>query len=266
MFKKDFSLLIIIALAVSLHGLVGCSDNDNVVGPAPFPTDAVVFDDEFGSTVTFQAFSGSKLDAVQLDQVNTYANSAQGLVITVPDSGVGEGSYAGGAFTSGVARDLSGYNALSFYAKASRDVSLNVAGIGNDNTGTSIYTAEANNLALTTSWQKYTIPLPLAAKLTAEQGLFYFAEGPEGGVGCTIWIDEVLFENLATVTNPRPTIETQTVDVEIGEAIGVSNGTVTFSVDGDDLVMSAMPGYFTFTSSNTGIVSIAADGSATSVG
>ena len=102
MFKKDFSLLIIIVLAISLHGLVGCSDDDNVVGPAPFPTDAVVFDDEFGSTVTFQAFSGSKLDAVQLDQINTYSGS-QALVITVPDSGVGEGSYAGGAFTSGVA-------------------------------------------------------------------------------------------------------------------------------------------------------------------
>jgi hypothetical protein len=250
--RTSVHLLAMVAIFVTI-GLVGCSDDDSGLGPAPFPTNNEVFIDEFGSSVTFQAFLGSKLDAVQTDQSTTYQGSLS-LIITVPDSGDASGSYAGGAFTAGIARDLTEYNALTFWAKASTDATLNVAGIGNDNTGTSKYTAEVTNLALTTSWQKFVIPIPLSEKLNAEQGLFYFAEGPEDGVGNTIWFDEIQFEQLSTVTNPRPALTTQTIDVESGGIVNVGNPVVTFDVIGTDLNVSAMPGYFTFTSSNTGIV------------
>lgn len=265
MFRMNIVLGSCLVLILIFLGLIGCSDNSAVVIPAPFPTDAVVFQDEFGSSVTFQAFAGSKLDALQLEQVETYSGS-QGLVITVPDSGDVSGSYAGGAFTADVARDLTGYNAITFWAKASRAVTLNVAGIGNDNTGTSKYTAEVNNLSVTTSWQKYIIPIPLAAKLTSEQGLFYFAEGPENGSGCTIYIDEIIFENLASITNPRPAITTETIEVESGDMFTVGNGSVTFAVDGTDIDVSAMPGYFTYLSSNTSIVSVGTDAQFTASG
>ncbi|MDH3891230.1 MAG: Ig-like domain-containing protein [candidate division Zixibacteria bacterium] len=217
-----------------------------------------MFIDEFGNSVTFEAFLGSKLDAVQIDQ--TGYQSSRSLIVTVPDSGDASGSYAGGAFTANVARDLTDYNALTFWAKASTAATLDVAGIGNDNTGTSKYTAEVTNLAITTGWQKYTIPIPLSEKLDAEQGLFYFAEGPEGGVGNTIWFDEVQFAQLSTITNPRPALTSRTIDVESGETVDVGNAIVTFDVDGTDINVSAMPGYFTFTSSNTGVVSVDADG------
>lgn len=258
MFQRPSVHLAAVVTILLTIGLVSCSDDDNGVGPAPFPTQSEVFMDEFGSSVTFQAFAGSKLDAVQTDQ-NGY-QSSRSLIITVPDVGDPNGSFAGGAFTADIARDLTGYNALTFWAKATTAATLDVAGIGNDNTGTSKYTAEVTNLALTTSWQKYVIPIPLADKLTAEQGLFYFAEGPENGVGNTIWFDEIQFENLSTVTNPRPALTTQTIDVESGETIRVGNSVVRFDVDGTDLNVSAMPGYFTFTSSNTGVVSIDAEG------
>lgn len=230
----------------------------------PAPSN-VVFQDEYGPRTTYQAFGGSKLDAVQIDVDSTYAGP-QGLVITIPDAGDPSGGYSGGAFTDSVGRDLSGFNALTFWAKASTSATLDVAGIGNDNTGTSMYTAEMTALPLTTTWQKFVIPLPLPAKLDAEKGLFYFAEGPEGGLGYQIWMDEVLFEDLATITNPRPAIASQTIDVEVGDPIAVGNGTVTFDVDGSDVVISAMPGYFTFLSSDPGVVSVGGDGVITAVG
>ncbi len=232
------------------------------VAPVDCPAQPnVVFVDEYGNTVSYEAFGGSKLDAVQVDLDSMYAGTA-GLVITVPDVGDPSGSYAGGAFTAD-ARDLTEFNALTFWAKASRAATLDVAGIGNDNTGLSQYTAQVGGLALTTSWQKYVIPFPLAEKLSAEAGLFFFAEGPEGGVGCQIWIDEIIFEDLATITNPRPALPVQTVEAESGNTFTVNNGSVIFDIDGTDMTVSAMPRYFTFTSSNPSIVSVGLDGTLT---
>ncbi|MDH4032557.1 MAG: hypothetical protein OEV80_02030, partial [candidate division Zixibacteria bacterium] len=131
--RTSVHILAVVAIIVMI-GLLGCSD-DNGVGPAPFPTQSEVFIDEFGNSVTFEAFLGSKLDAVQIDQ--TGYQSSRSLIVTVPDSGDASGSYAGGAFTANVARDLTDYNALTFWAKASTAATLDVAGIGNDNTGTS---------------------------------------------------------------------------------------------------------------------------------
>lgn len=261
MLKGKLTHLIILIIILPIIGIVGCGDED-IIGPAPFPTDHVVFQDEFGNAVTFEAFLGSKLDAVQLGS----ADGSPVLVVTVPDSGDASGSYAGGAFTTSIARDLSSYNALTFYAKASREVILNVAGLGNDNTGNSIYTAEANNLPLTTSWKKFTIPIPLSEKLIAERGLFYFAEGPENGVGCTIWFDNVIFENLNTITEISPVITTQTIDTEVGKTLNLGNGLVTSDVDGISIIVSAMPAYFTYTSTNSAIVSVGIDDIITAAG
>ncbi len=244
--------------------LIGC-DNDRPLEPAGFPTDAVVFKDEFGSSVTFQAFAGSKLDALDVDQVNTYSGS-QALHVIVPNVGDPSGSYAGGAFTADIARDLTQYNALTFYARASMNATLNVAGIGNDNTGTSRFTAEVNNLELTTEWQKYVIPIPLSARLSSEKGLFYFAEGPEEGNGYQIWFDEIIFETLGTISNPQPTIPTATIEAEVNDTITISGATVTFDVEGSSQTVSAMQGYFTFFSSNEDAVNVAGNGVITAVG
>lgn len=263
MFKKDLINLSVFVLLLLTIGMIGCGD-EKPSEPAPFPTNAEVFIDEFGNSVTFQAFAGSKLDAVQIDAIETYQGS-QSLIITVPDVGDPNGSFAGGAFTADIARDLTEFNALTFWAKASTEATLDVAGIGNDNTGTSKYTAEINNLPLTTAWTKYIIPIPLSSKLEAEQGLFYFAEGPENSVGNTIWFDEIQFESLNTITNATPVIVTQTIDIELNEEVKIDNSTVTFLVDGNAQIVEAMMGYFTFTSSDTSIVSVDSDGVITGI-
>lgn len=241
-----------------------CSRDLDTLEPAAFPTLSAVFSDNFVAT-SFQAFGGSKVDAVQIDAETRLRGSAS-LKVTVPGPGDASGGYAGGAFVANVARDLTGYNALTFWAKGSIAAKLDVAGLGNDNTGASQYPAQVTGLQLTTTWKKYVIPIPLASKLERERGAFFFAEGPENGAGYTIWFDEIQFEKLATVGNPRPAIASATLNDEVGASFKVSGTTVTFDVGGSDVTVEAAPAYFTFRSSNEAVARVAADGSIQIVG
>ncbi len=252
------------AIAVASLAATGC-DRDSATEPAPPNTDPTVFSDNFGDNVTYQAFLDSKVDAVTIVTNERYEGTAS-LKVTVPAPGDPAGGFAGGAFTTTEARDLSGYNALTFWAKASMAATLDVAGLGNDNTATSLYEAKWSGIALTTTWTKYVIPIPLAAKLSSEDGLFFFAEGPESGIGYDVWFDEIMFETVSTVRNPRPAIATQTLGVEVGEMVSVGGTTVTFDVGGTDQLIEAFPGYFTFSSSNQSVATVSADGAIDVVG
>jgi hypothetical protein len=235
----------LVAVAAALAWAVsGCATH---VG-TPAIQDPAVFDDGFGEGVDFQAFGGSKLDALSIDSTVTHSGTVA-LKIVVPAAGDPSGTYAGGAFTHGRGRNLTGYDVLSFWAKADHAISLNVAGIGNDNTGTSKYEAKRSNVALTTDWVRYTIALPLPAKLKDEGGLFFFAEGPEAGQGATIWFDDIVFEKSGTVTDPRPAIQTATLTPDVGSYVSVPGTQVTFAVDGVDQTLDMMQGYLTFASS-----------------
>ena len=249
---------------IALLGLISCVD-DSGMEPAPFPSDPNVFLDAPGNTVDLQAFLGSKLDALQIDDAEAYEGS-RSIEITVPPLGYPNGSYAGGAIVAGIARNLTEYDALTFWAKAAKSATLDVVGIGNDNTGTSKYTAEVKNLPLTTSWQQFIIPIPDASRLIEERGLFYYAEGPENGEGNIIHFDEIKFETLGTIINPRPVLTPKVVEVEIGQTIALENLLVTFDINGTDADVSAMPGYFTFSSSNSSAVVVGSDGTVTAVG
>lgn len=236
-----------------------CRD-DSPTGLAGTPRDGRVFIDNFIAS-DFQAFGGSKLDAVALDTEVKYRGSSS-LRVTIPAPGDPTGGYAGGAFVASAARDLTGYDALTFYARASVAATLNVAGLGNDNTGNSLYTAERNNIPLTTAWTKVVIPIPLASRLTAEQGLFFFAEGAEGATGYTLWLDDIQFETLGTIANPRPTLADASLTVEVGGTQQIGGLGVTFAVGGVDQTITAFPSYFTFTSSNTTVATVNAAGRA----
>lgn len=247
-----------LVLAAFLAMTASACRDDSPTGLAGTPRDGRVFIDNFISA-DFQAFSGSKLDAVQLDTDIKYRGSTS-LRVTVPAEGSTSGGYAGGAFVASAPRDLSQYDALTFYARADVAATLNVAGLGNDNTGTSSYTAERNAIPLTTAWTKVIIPIPLASRLTAERGLFFFAEGFEAPAGYTFWLDDIQFETLGTITNPRPALGVETILTEVGATQQVSGLNVTFAVNGADQTVSAAPGYFTFTSSNTSVATVNASG------
>ncbi|MFA7329459.1 MAG: hypothetical protein WC326_00145 [Candidatus Delongbacteria bacterium] len=260
--ERNLSLLAALLL-VLLSGTSCERDSDD---PAPQPSDSEVFLDGFGPDVTFYAFADSKLDALGIEYSDTYQGS-QALRVSVPAEGDPSGWFAGGTLVTQTAgRDLSAYNALTLWVKSSLPATLGVLGLGNDNTGTSRFTTEWAQVSVGTAWQKLVIPIPLAERLTDEKGLFHFAAGHMDGAGYTLWFDEVQFEDLDTITDPRPTIPTLTLQAEAGSSVELPGGSVTFAVDGVDQLLSCLPGYFTFSSSDEAVATVGTDGSLQVVG
>ncbi|MBT8336095.1 MAG: Ig-like domain-containing protein, partial [Gemmatimonadetes bacterium] len=233
----------------------GCARDLDPLGPASFPPDPAIFIDGFGAGVGFAAFGGSKADAVDIDQVVRYTGDAA-LQITIPDFGDPTGSYAGGAFVTNTPRDLSGFNALTFWARASRNLTLDVAGLGNDNTGTSMFSAETSGLAVTTTWSKFVVPIPDASRLEQERGLFFFAEGPENQQGAILWVDELQYEQVSGLSAPRPAINTQSIRTEVGGSAQVAGTRATYTFDGRDVTVGASASYFTYASSDPGVATV----------
>lgn len=245
MSARSTRVLVLIAAVLGFTAS-GCAKHHGVL--APTIKDPVVYDDGFGANVDFQAFSGSKYDAISIDSTEKFSGTTS-IKITVPDPGDPSGGYAGGAFTTNRARDLTVYNALTFYARSNRPITFNELGLGNDNTGRSKYTATWANVPIGVTWTKYVIPIPLASRLRDEKGMFFFAEGPEDGAGSTVWFDDIQYEFLTTITNPRPSFTTQALSPDVGADLAVPGTKVTFAVDGIDQEIGAMQGYFTFVSS-----------------
>ena len=246
--------------------VAGCERDTDTLDPAPISTDPVVFTDAFGQGVDYQAFLDSKLDAVQTTTSNVHSGTAA-LEVTVPGPDNPTEWFAGGAFVANVPRDFSGYDALTFWARSSKGMAtLNVAGIANDNSGNSLYEAAVNDLPLTTTWTKYILPIPLPARLTMEKGLFFFAEGYESdNVSYQIWFDDIVFEKTGLVSNPRPALVPGTASAFVGATVDISGTSVTFDVDGSDVTVEHLPGYFSFASSNDTVAQVV-DGNIVVVG
>ena len=248
-----------VSVAVLLVVASGCDRDPNTLEPAQFPAIGEVFLDEFSAGLNFSAFGGSKVDALGVDTEVKY-RGARSLRFTVPSVGDPSGFYAGGAFFSELGRDLTGYNVLTFYSKASMVATLGVVGFGNDNSGNSQFAAELSDVPVTTSWQKYVIPIPLPSKLGSETGLFQIAAGAANGSGYDIWFDEVQFERLGTLGPAQPSIASQEAMVTVSETLSVTGLWINFDLDGAPRGVRPSPRYFTFSSSNPSVASVDADG------
>ena len=186
-----------------LFGLVivfslGCKRDISGLQSPTFPNTAEVFIDGFTGDLQYAAFGGSDVTAFQVDNQISYGGTLASMRYDVPDANSPNGSYAGGVYFSTTGRDLSGYNALTFYIKASQAATIGVIGFGND-LGANKYQVTMNNLPVSSVWKKVIIPIPDGSKLTAEKGMFYYATGPENGRGYSFWVDEVKFEKLSTL-------------------------------------------------------------------
>ena len=242
-----------------------CLRDLDTLEPASFPAEPEVFYDAFGPSVRFAAFGGSKVDALDIEYEEVYRGTAA-LRLTIPAPTDPSGGFAGGAFFATMPRDLTGFDAVTFWAKASTAATLNTVGLGNDNTGTSLYPATMDGLPLSTRWTKYAMPIPLPSKLSREPGLFLMAEASEYEVGYSLYFDDIQFERLGTVVNPRPTIPSRTVFGEIGGTLAVGGTQVTFDVNGRDHTVLASPRYFDFKSSNPAVARVNPDGAVSLVG
>ncbi len=263
-YKKGVFFL---ALAFVIN--VSCErDLSDEVEFATFPATAEVFTDApigLGTNFYFP-YEGSKPTAWSVDEKVSYEGIAS-MRFDVPNVNDPEGNYAGAIFRidgEGSGRDLSGFDALTFWAKASQAVTIGEIGFGED-FGENKYVTTRINVSLTTNWVKYIIPIPDPSKLIQERGMLRYSAGgigPVGNeVGYTFWLDEVKFEKLGTIAQPQPKIlngEDVAQQTFTGSKIDIAARglTQTFNVSGKNVTVNTTPAYFTFTSSNTGVAVI----------
>ncbi|WP_299124883.1 Ig-like domain-containing protein [uncultured Winogradskyella sp.] len=230
---------------------------------ASFSSEGEIFIDNFVGMGTnfYLPFADSKLDAFSVDNDEGFESSAS-YRVDVPNASDPTGSYAGAILrVDGAGRDLSGYDALTFWAKASQGVNVDAVGFGQDFLQNE-FQVTANNLSIGTNWAKYTIPIPDASKLVEERGVFWYAAGTQAtnGSGYVIWFDEIKFESLGTIAHPRPKIfdgndmTQQTFNLA---TINIYGLTQTFNLaNGINQTVAITPGYFEFTSSNPNVATV----------
>ncbi len=242
---------------------VACERDEEDLKPAVFPTNPEVFIDGFSAGLNYAVFGGASPTAFDVDNQVTYNNSKASMRFDVPNAGDPSGSYAGGVFFTSSARDLSGYNALTFYAKAAQSATIGLIGFGND-MGPSTFQVSISDLQLSTGWKKYIIPLPDPSLLTAERGMFIYSAGPVDGKGFTFWVDELKFEKLGTIAHRQSMLLDGNDKVESavnGLKLPIGGLKVSFNMPtGIDQTVAAAPAYFSFSSSAPEVASVDAAG------
>lgn len=237
----------------------GCSDRDPTgLEVARARIAPVVFDESLvEDDVYFQAFSGTYNNAVTIDSLYAY-DGRYSIKVTVPGENSPLGAYAGGVLTCVSGRDLADYNALTFWARSSVPSALNVAGFGNDNTGTSLHEASRARIPLTTDWSFIVIPIPSSGKLIAERGLFTFAEGfePLYPAGHEIWFDKIEFARLDNITDPFPVMPSAIKQYFIGSTASLSGTYTRYNIDGGFVLVNHSPNYFDYVSTEPSVAEI----------
>ncbi len=240
---------------------IGCDRNPtDEIEFAEMSKTAEVFADDFvglGKSFFFP-YADSKFETFSVDRTQGY-NSSASIRIDVPNADDPKGAYAGGIFrVDGAGRNLTGYDALTFWVKSSQGVTIGEFGFGEDFYPNK-YVTTLSNVSVGTSWTKVIIPIPDASKLINERGVFRYASGTQGtnGLGYTFWIDDLKFEKLGTLAHPKSAIfngATISEQLFIGGKKTITGLTQTFSgPDGKNITVTTAPGYFTFTSSNPSV-------------
>ena len=247
--------------------LISCErDLSDDAVEAGFPTTGEIFTDNFvamGSNFYFP-FQGAKPDVFSVDNQVAYESNSS-IRIDVPNANDPDGSFAGAIFRSDAGpRDLSGYDALTFWARATQGVAIGEMGFGVDFEGDRFRVARTN-VSLSTAWQKIVIPIPDASKLTQERGMFWFSAGTQdtGGNAYTFWVDELQFEKLGTIAQPRPRIlegQDQVTSSFTGSDLPIGGLTQTLNSANGDITVTAAPAYFDFSSSDNSVATIDSSG------
>jgi len=265
MASRSKSLQAVVAVLTALAA--GCTQS-------PSPTDPQVFVGRYADNMSFQPFKNTSPADVVADATVCFPDTTlycpdggASVKVTVPGPGDPNNAFAGGAFVAGLPRNLSGFDAVTFWAKATRPAPF-IVGLGTDNSGNSLYPAEWT-AALGTAWTQYVLPIPLPVKLNAEKGLLYFAAGALGspGVGFTFWLAGIQYVTLgATIGSPSPVVPAACVDKAVGDAMfpfpstGSDKIPVTFAVQAANQFINASRRYFTFSSSDPAVATVDVDG------
>jgi hypothetical protein len=264
--KSYYSITAIISILLIA---VGCERNLDGLELATYPTTPEVFIDGFSAGLYYAAYGTSNVTAFEVDNDVKYMGSSS-MRFAVPDTSNPNGSYAGGVFGTNPGRDLSGYNVLTFWAKASQPAVLNEVGFGND-MGESKYKVTLTNVTVNSNWMKYYVPIPDPSVLKQERGMFFYAAAPQNGRGYTFWIDEVQFENLGTIAHESAGIlngqDLIKDGAETDEVYQITDLYASFNLPaGIDQKVTLTTSYFTFTSSDPSVATVDNLGKVTVVG
>ena len=275
----NFRFILLLSLSVAIFSSCERDFSDDVQF-ATFPANGDIFtDDPVGLTdeffESFDPASGANPDGFGTDNDVAFVGSSS-IRIDVPAPDDPNGGFIGGIFRDrGDGRDLSGFDALTFYARGSTTATIGEVGFGND-FGENRFAVVAQNIRLSTDWRKVIIPIPDPSKLIRERGMFIFSAGTQStnGFGFTFWIDELRFEKLGTVAQPSPAIfggQDIVTETFNGAEFVITGLTQTFNLaTGVNQTVIAAPAYYDFSSSDnsvafvneSGVVSVIGEGTA----
>ncbi len=215
------------------------------------PAGLYVFDDAYAPGISYSPFLSS-VGTVVVDSAEAYVGTAA-LRMEVPESGYN------GASLQAPAADLTTYDALVFWAKASAAKTLDVVGVGADGTGDGLR-VERKALSLTTIWTRFVVPIPDPSVMSATVDHFHFAEGSDEGA-YTVWFDEIHFARLGDVLG-APEAELQGGPAALAplQEFTVGAPVVRYTVDGAEITVEAGAGHFAFQSSDDKVATVDAQG------
>ncbi|MEO1011037.1 MAG: carbohydrate-binding protein [Bacteroidota bacterium] len=265
-------------LGLGMVGVLSCErDFSDEVQFATFSVNGEIYtDDPVGLTdeffESFDPEEGYDTDAFDTTSDEAYEGSAS-IRIDVPSADNPNGFQVGGIFRDrGDGRNLTQFDALTFWLKGSTTATVAEFGFGTDFDTTDPFAVKLTNVRLTTNWEKVIIPIPDPSKLTQERGLFSFIAGSlsTGGAGYTFWIDELRFEKLGTIGQPRPSIlggnNSQFPSI-VGQTLNIAPLRQTFNLgSGRNQTVQLAPSYFDFMTSNPSVAVVNDLGQLTVVG
>ncbi len=252
--------------------IAGCPTSGDDGGGGAVEFSGVLYEDGFTSSVTVPLYwngdNGFTVDADTTEKKTgttsfkvdwSAAEDWNGVAVNV-----GSGQAAAGTV------DLSGFDALTFWAKASAaNAEIDKFGFGADdekiNSIGNRYEVWLENQAVDTTWTKYIIPLPNPAKLTAQNSLFYAVDGKNGA---TIYLDDIKFEKLGTVAVSSLTYSGEAMNIQGTGTIAKADLSAEFTVDGTvipNVMTSNLVAYVDWKSSDTSIATVDAVGLITRV-
>ncbi len=274
MFKSQLSFVLAGLLSVVV---VSCERGfSDEIALATYPDIPEVFTDTPVSLtdqffVSFDPADGANVNGFNTDIKEAYLGTTS-IRLDIPSSKDPQGNFMGGIFLDrNKGRNLTNYDALTFWAKASTTATVGLFGFGTDFEGDT-YAAGLSNTLLTTYWRKYTIPIPDASKLVQEKGMFSFSAGTSDtdGLGYTIWLDEIRFEKLGIVAQPLTSIfggEDTTQTTYIGAIVKTTGITQTVTLgDGSVVTTAIAAGYLDFKTSDPFVAQVNEQGEITVVG
>lgn len=263
--RNSFLLLVIVLVNLNCE-----RDLSDEATDATFPKTAEVFTDApvgMGTNFYFPYGPdannpvGSKFTAWSVDSNVSYKGNAS-MRFDVPNATDPQGNYAGGILrVDGAGRNLTDFDALTFWAKASQGVTIGEIGFGEDFYPNK-YITTMTNISLGTAWTKYIIPIPNASKLLQEKGMFRYAAGTQGtnGAGYTFWIDELKFEKLGTILPLQASImngNNITRSTFVGVTSSITGALATFNMpNGINQSVAISPAFLNFSSSNPSVATV----------